>query len=286
MILINPQTKKDLDTALASPSHALLFSGPEGAGKAFAARYFAAQKLGLAGTDKLTNYSYFKNFAPQDGTLSIDTIRELQKFLRLKTLGDQPIRRIVLLEDAHTMTHEAQNALLKSLEEPPADTIIILTAPATRQIKDTIYSRVQQLSVLPVDQTQASRHFRSQFDAAYIEKAYLMSAGLAGLMHALLHNQEHPLATAVQTAKQIIGSNPFDRLARVDELSKQKDQLPAFLQACKLVATTALRQTLQKNQTKQAKRWHQTLKSIHQAETSLPHNPNAKLLLANLFLNM
>lgn len=286
MILLNPRTQKDLDMALSATSHAILVSGAKGAGKGYTARYLAAQKLGLANIDSLLRYAYFRVLAPEDNTLSIDQIRELQKFLRLKTLGKKSIRRIAIIEDAHTMTHEAQNALLKSLEEPPADTVIILTAPATRQLKDTIYSRVQHLTVLPVNRSQAIDHFGKDFAHPSTEKAYLMSGGLPGLMHALLHDEDHPLAVQAQIAKQIMTSNLFDRMTRVDELAKQKDQLPTFLGACKLVATTALRQAHEKSQTNGIQRWHRTLKVIHQAEATLPHNPNPKLLLTHLFLGM
>lgn len=285
MIILNPQTKRELEKIVKDTSHALLFSGPEGSGKGYAAFHFASMKLGMA-YDELKSYPYLRVFAPKDNSLGIESIRELQKFLRLKTLGSQQIRRIAIIEDAHLMTNEAQNALLKSLEEPPADTLIILTAPATRQIKDTIYSRVQRLEILPINKKQALEHFDRQFQTKDIEKFYLMSGGLPGLLQALLHNEDHSLARAVQTAKDIITSPTFDRLSKVDELAKQKDQLPVFLQACKLIAGAALHGSIQKHDQPAAKRWHQTLETIHKAESTLAYNPNPKLLLTGLFLQM
>ncbi len=286
MILFQDHTKTTVEATIANSAHALLLTGSEGAGKTYIARHIVRQKLGLAGTSSLDKYPYFKMVSPDNTVITIEQIRELQKFLQLKTLGKAPLRRAIILKDAHLMTTEAQNALLKALEEPPADTLIILTAPATLQLKDTIYSRVQQLQILPVSKQQALEYFGDQFDPASIEKAYAMSGGLVGLVHALLHDQDHVLTTQIQTAKEVLSATPFDRLIKVDELSKHKEQLPDFLQACKLICFTALDQAAGKGNKAQTKQWHARLARVHQAEAALVHNPSSKLLLTDLFLQM
>ena len=184
------------------------------------------------------------------------------------------------------MTNEAQNALLKALEEPPADTVIILTAPRTLQLRETIYSRVQQIPIFAITKDQAMSQFGREFDKAHIEKAFAMSGGLAGLLSALLNDEDHSLIIQIQAAKEILSATPFDRLLKVDELSKQKDQLPAFLQACKLICSTALQQAAAKDDKRQVEQWHKRLGAIYQAEAALPHNPNIKLLMTDLFLSL
>jgi len=114
----------------------------------------------------------------------------------------------------------------------------------------------------------------------------MMSGGQVGLMNALLAAEEHPLAAEVARAKQIITASLFDRLKQVDELSKQKEQLPLFLKACKLICTTALHQAAEKGDKTKTTRWHKSLSHIQEAEAALTHNPNAKLLLTDLFLNL
>jgi DNA polymerase III subunit delta' len=286
MILLGPHTKQQLDGLLKHPTHGVLLSGPDGSGKAHMAHYISGELLGLDSPEKLGNHPYFKLVSPANGSLGIDQIRDIQKFLQLKTPGAEGIRRIVIVEHAHLMTNEAQNALLKSLEEPPADTVIILTAPATKQLKETIYSRVQQVGVLPVDLEQAMEYFQGTFSQPLIEKAFMMSGGHAGLLHALLHDEDHVLASEIKRAKEIFAATTYERLTRIDELTKQKELLPVFLQACKLICTTALQQSAQKEQGLQAKRWHRSLAVIYQAEAALPRNPNIKLLLTDLLLNL
>lgn len=286
MILLQTHTESALKKALESTAHAWLISGAEGAGKGYIARHIASRKLGLDSTEALKKHPYYQLITPENNTISIDHIRELQKFLQLKTPGTAPFRRAIVIEDAHFMTNEAQNALLKALEEPPADTIIILTAPKTTRLRETIYSRVQQLPVLPVSKPRALEYFGTDFDNARIEKAYMMSAGHAGLLYALLHDEDHTLVSQIQRAKQLFGSTAYERLLKVDELVKQKETLPSFLQACKLIAATALHQAGANGDNKLMQRWHRSLQAIYEAEAALPRNPNTKLLLTDLFLHL
>lgn len=285
MIVLATHTKKLLDAAIKQPVHGILLSGPEGSGKYYTAEYLASRLLGLS-ADKLAVYPYFRAVTPDKGTVSIDQIRELQKFLQLKTTGTATIRRIAIIQDAHTMTTEAQNALLKSLEEPPADTAIILTAPRTLQLKETIYSRVRSIPVLPPTKAQLLKAFANEASDSKMTKLYLMSGGYTGLFAALLHDDDHPLANAIQQAKLLLNSSAYARLLRVDELSQQKEFLPTLLQAFKIIATTALEQAAAKNNPAQTKKWHAVLTSCSAAEASLQHNPNSKLLLSDLFLSI
>jgi len=74
-------------------------------------------------------------------TISIDQIRDLQHQLSLKPYASK--YKIGIILEAQRMTVEAQNALLKTLEEPPTHSVLILTAPSTKQLLPTIISRCQ-----------------------------------------------------------------------------------------------------------------------------------------------
>lgn len=73
--------------------------------------------------------------------LGITEARKIKEHFSLKPYSLKG--RVVIIEDASVMTHEAQNALLKTLEEPPAEAILILGAPSEANFLPTILSRCE-----------------------------------------------------------------------------------------------------------------------------------------------
>ncbi|MBM3602210.1 MAG: hypothetical protein FJX22_00295 [Alphaproteobacteria bacterium] len=88
-------------------------------------------------------------------TITIDQIRRLTDFLRLASGHDG--WRIAIVDQAHSMTRQAQNALLKSLEEPPAQTLILLTTPLASALLPTIRSRCRRLAVPALTSNQVQQ---------------------------------------------------------------------------------------------------------------------------------
>lgn len=282
--VLHPKTQQALQSVAQSGTHAILLTAPQGAGKETAAMDLARKLL----QTNPSQSAYFSHIQPDGKSITIEQIRALQKFMQLKTTGSMEIRRVAILTDADTMQVEAQNALLKLLEEPPEDTVIILTASRPQQLRPTIHSRVQQLALLSPRKADAMDYFMGQGNKGVdIEKAYLLSNGQMGLMTALLDTSiEHNLTAHIDTAKQLYSLTAFERLSRVDELSKDKDALGGILFACKRICITALEQAALKNQEKAVTSWHKQLGLITKAEESLRFNPNAKLLLTDLFIQM
>lgn len=285
-LLLGQNTRQQLKAFMASPSHSLLITGEEGAGKTTVALELAALLLSASSLRKLVTLPAFKQIIPSP-SISIDEIRELKHFLQLKTLGKQKIRRTVLVEDAQTMTLEAQNAFLKLLEEPPADTVILLTCDNAHALLPTIASRAPEIKVTPVLQTDAKRYFSGKFSEQEIARAYLLSEGNVGLLYSLLdENLSHPLAEAITTAKELIAKTTFARLIKIEDLVKEKQQLPYILMGYYKVLHAALTQAAQKNQTGEMFRLKEALKIVRQAQAGLAKNASTKLLLTHLFINV
>lgn len=78
-----------------------------------------------------------------DASIKIEDVRELERLLSLKPRGTSP--KIVVISQAEKLTLEAQGALLKILEEPPGETIFLLTAGEETVLLPTIVSRCQQV---------------------------------------------------------------------------------------------------------------------------------------------
>jgi DNA polymerase III delta prime subunit len=266
--------------------HAVCLIGEPGAGKYTLARGLAAQLLDYS-PDKLDNYPYFAHIKAAKDSIGIEDMRKLKQFLSLKTTGKGSIRRIILIEDAETMTNEAQNAFLKFLEEPPTDSIIILTTSDVNKLLPTIQSRLQFLQVLPLEQV-ALEEIASQkgFTDQKFERAYLLSQGNIGLFTALTDShQEHPLVEAIAQAKSLLGMQQFERLQLVDELSKSS-RIDLLLLALERIAAVSVRQAVQKADTTAISRWTAMRKVVLAKQEALKNNANNKLLLDDLLLSL
>jgi DNA polymerase-3 subunit gamma/tau len=112
--------------------HAILFSGSRGTGKTTLARLFA-KAIGVADVDL-----YEIDAASNRG---IDDIRELRE--AVYTLPYESERKVYIIDEVHMLTKEAFNALLKTLEEPPAHVVFILATTEEEKLLDTILSRCQ-----------------------------------------------------------------------------------------------------------------------------------------------
>ena len=110
--------------------HALLFSGTRGTGKTTLARIFAKE----IGTNNLDLYEI--DAASNRG---IDDIRELKE--AVFTVPYESKYKVYIIDEVHMLTKEAFNALLKTLEEPPAHVVFILATTEEEKLLDTILSR-------------------------------------------------------------------------------------------------------------------------------------------------
>jgi len=133
-------------------SHAILISGEAGIGRKILAQKFAENYLNITQyiTDDLISneikepqHPDFKFIKPEDGkkNISIDQIRSTKAFLQLTS--HQGIGKVAIICPAESMTYSAMNSLLKILEEPSNDTLIILITESIKKLPQTIVSRSQ-----------------------------------------------------------------------------------------------------------------------------------------------
>ena len=281
MLVIHPQTKIQIDSYQQAPSHAVLLVGPTGSGKLTLAKQMAIEVLGLK-TDSFDKYQYGLLIRAEEGkAIGIEAIRELEHFLSLKVPSRRIINRAIIIEDSHLLTPEAQNALLKTLEEPPADTVIILTADNERALLPTINSRVQTMTVRRPEKASLQAHFKQQgFQDKDIQQTFVMSGGLPGLMQALLSQDEHPLRAAAQQARQLLSQPLFERLVAVDGLSKQRVLTVDTVSILQQMAHISL----QSANGRAAERWQKVLRASYDAADALQSSAQPKLALTDMVL--
>ena len=286
-LLLNPATREAINQVIIKKPHAILLSGPDGSGKTYTAERLAEELMQI-NSKSISDYPYFFRLQPTGESIGIDAIRELHGFLQLRTTGKtDALRRIAIVENAHLMTIEAQNSLLKILEEPPSDTVILLTAQPTQTILGTVYSRVQHINIKPPGLTESVAYFETLASKSSIEKAYALSNGSTAVLYSLLQNDSvNPLLSSIENAKALLRLSPYERLTQIDAYLKDKTLLVSLIQAIKQIAKSGLKQASISNNQRLIKQWHKILKSANDAEQLNSRNVNAKLLVTNLMLNM
>ena len=138
--------KKYLSNSIKSNmiSHAYMFEGPSGVGKNTMARELAATLLEM---ENLFNSPDYIEITPDGNSIKIAHIRKLQSDILVKPYKSY---KIYVIDEAQKMTVEAQNALLKTLEEPPKYAIIILITNNKESLLDTIKSRCEIIKFTPI----------------------------------------------------------------------------------------------------------------------------------------
>lgn len=135
-------------------SHAYLFSGPKGVGKTSIARILAHEVNGLPYTDESAHLDIIEIDAASNRR--IDEIRDLRdKVYIAPTSGKY---KVYIIDEVHMLTREAFNALLKTLEEPPAHAVFILATTEAHKLPETIISRTQHYTFRPVERKKVIDH--------------------------------------------------------------------------------------------------------------------------------
>ena len=138
-------------------SHAYLFSGPRGVGKTSIARILAHELNGLPYTDDSAHLDIIEIDAASNRR--IDEIRDLRDKVYIAPASGK--YKVYIIDEVHMLTREAFNALLKTLEEPPAHAVFILATTEAHKLPETIISRTQHYTFKPVGREKVVAHLGS-----------------------------------------------------------------------------------------------------------------------------
>ncbi|MEL7646295.1 MAG: DNA polymerase III subunit delta' [Anaerolineaceae bacterium] len=220
--------------------HAYLITGPQGVGKRTLALAFikalncqnppapgefcdACQACRQINTQSFPDLAVL---APEEGhqDLRIDQIRAAQQSLALTPY--QARYRVVLILDFQRATAAASNALLKSLEEPPARAVLVLTADAEENLLPTIASRCQIVRLRPLPMEKAGAWLEEKLQVPK-ERASQLAHLSSGRLGAAVRFEQHPeLLSAYEDAldqlEELLRSKRRQRLQYVEKLQKSK----------------------------------------------------------------
>jgi DNA polymerase-3 subunit delta' len=218
--------------------HAYLFVGPEGVGRATLALRFA-QALNCSqapvpgefcGVCKdcrqiwARQYPDLSLLLPEEGhkDVLIDQVRSLQHTLSLAPYA--AAYRIALLPDFQHVTEQAENALLKTLEEPPDKVVLLLTVDALENLLPTIVSRCEVIRLRPAPLEDTSAFLQSVHRLS-TEKAELiahLSGGRVGAAIQMVEKSERLTHRAenLETFLGLLPAHRYERFKLAEKLTK------------------------------------------------------------------
>ena len=234
--------------------HALLIEGAPGTGRRTLARVIA--RAALCRCEEAQNRpcgvcTACQKEVPPDLTelggdgaaIPVDTIRWLRDDAYLKP--NESAYRVILLADAQLMRHEAQNALLKILEEPPAHVIFVLTCDSRTSLLPTIQSRCVCLTLSPTTWEEAAPVLGARLPRVpeeELRRAHDLFGGAIGqVIEGVAEGTFRQVLEMVpRMAAALIAPTELDLLRLTGPLEKEKTLLSGVLAGLSLVCRDAL----------------------------------------------
>ena len=242
-ILGHERQKGILRRALTSGrlAHAYLFEGPEGIGKrlmalALVRAVFCQQGTGCGDCPPCRKVDHFNHpdlhVVEPDGTvIKIDQIRELQRDLSYRPL--EATKKICLIDGGDRLHPAAGNALLKTLEEPRGDALLILLATRSEAVLPTIRSRCQRLPFIRLQRDQLKEVLRERLGVEEKEAHILAALSEGSFRKALGKDRDLYLEKRREILKAVTALSagsilPLFELGK--QLAEEKDRLPEILE--------------------------------------------------------
>lgn len=123
----------------------------------------------------------FLAVAPEERIIRIEEIRVVEEALSYKPFEGR--RKVVVIDEAETMNISAANAFLKTLEEPPADSVIILVTSKPGALPDTIRSRCSRVNFYPLPHESCRQVLEDRYQGQDLDLAVALSMGRPGAAH-------------------------------------------------------------------------------------------------------
>ena len=287
-ILGNDKIKELLVNSInaGKTSHSYLFVGTEGIGKRLIAKEFA--KMILC-TDEVkycnkcksciefdtNNNPDFKIIEPDGNSLKIEQIREFQN-----KVSEKPIisdRKVYIINDSDKMTQEAQNCLLKTLEEPPEYVTMILICSNENVFLSTIKSRCMMLHFDKLSNEQIERYLEENYQTK-INSEIMINAFQGSIGKAIqLRDKQEEYEKIEQIIYNLEKKDKVDILNMAEIIYKQKDEKFDILDYINIVCI---------HLAAKSNKYANCIKIIEETKRRLNANANYDMTIDNMLFNL
>ena len=267
-------------------SHSYLFIGTQGIGKKMIATEFA--KMILCLDDKkycnhcksciefdTNNNPDFVLISPDGNNIKIEQIRDIQKRIQEKPIISE--KKVYIIDNADLMTTEAQNCLLKTLEEPPEFAVIILIGSNSNTFLPTIKSRCTIMNFNKISDEEMTKYLREKCDVKNIDQNMLyMYQGSIGKALELKEKQEE-----YRNIENIINNiNRYDLIDFINNaeiLYKSKEEINDILDYINVILL---------NKAKDEYLYTNCIQIVENTKKRLKQNANYDMSIDNMLFNM
>ncbi len=287
-ILGNQKIKERLEKLIHEQRilHSYLFIGIEGIGKRLIAKDFAKGILCINEKKYCNNCKSciefnsnnnpdFSYIEPDGNNIKIEQIREMQKRIQEKPIISQ--KKVYIIDNADKMTKEAQNCLLKTLEEPPEFATIILIGSNENAFLSTIKSRCMILHFMPISNEEISNYLKLNHGIENINKDILDTfEGSIGKAIKLKDKQEEYLKI-----KNIIDNlektDLIETINQSEILYKSKEEITEFLDYINILLL---------KKAKEQYKYTNCINIVENTKKRIRQNANYDMCIDNMLFNM
>ena len=262
------------------------FWGIEGIGKCIIAKEFAKTLLCLQnGQEDCTcksciefdsnNNPDFQLIEPNEGKVKIEQIREMQR-----KVAEKPIissKKVYIIDNSDTMTTEAQNCLLKTLEEPPEYITIILICSNEDNLLSTIKSRCTRMHFESIKDEEVERYIRQNYPEEELsENIIKLAQGSIGKAIKLNSNKN-----IYENIEKVLLEMPKKDLIEIiqmsEEIYKSKEEINSILEYMNVLLLRLSRQNI---------KYIKCIEIVEETKKRLKANSNYDMSIDNLLFNM
>ena len=272
-IIGNDKIKNELKQTieLNKISHSYLFIGTDGIGKCLFAKEFANMILGY----DTNNNPDFVQIEPDGNSIKIEQIRELQR-----KIIEAPIKaskKVYIINNADLMTREAQNCLLKTLEEPPEFVVLILIGSVENNFLSTIKSRCTILKFQDISKEEIKIYLKDKYEMENITDNMLdIFQGSIGRAEKLKDKQElyDSIYDIIENIKQ---EDIIEILKKADIIYKSQDDKFEILEYMNIICF---------NKSKEDIRFVNCIDIIEETKKRLKSNSNYNMSIDNMLFKI